>query len=75
MQIPLQITFEGGLPSSDALRARIEREAEKLERFHDGIIGCRVAVIGRPHRRRRSCSRRRAALKASRTVTKASSWA
>ncbi len=52
MPFPLQIAFEGGLPPSDALRARIEREADKLERFHDGIIACRVAVIGRPGRRR-----------------------
>lgn len=52
MQIPLQITFEGGLESSEALRHRIEREAEKLERFHDRITSCRVAIIGRGHRRR-----------------------
>jgi cold shock CspA family protein/ribosome-associated translation inhibitor RaiA len=52
MQIPLQITFEGGLEASDALRARIEREATKLERFHDRITSCRVAVIGRGGRRR-----------------------
>lgn len=52
MQIPVQVTFEGGLETSDALRARIEREAAKLERFHDRITSCRVAVIGRGHRRR-----------------------
>ncbi|MDE2488339.1 MAG: HPF/RaiA family ribosome-associated protein [Alphaproteobacteria bacterium] len=52
MQIPLQVTFEGGLEGSDSLRARIEREAAKLERFHDRITSCRVAVIGRPGRRR-----------------------
>ncbi|MFN4175701.1 cold shock domain-containing protein [Phenylobacterium sp.] len=52
MQIPLQITFEGGLDASEALQRRIEREAEKLERFHDRITSCRVAVIGRAHRRR-----------------------
>jgi len=52
MQIPLQVTFEGGLEASDALRARIEKEAAKLERFHDRITSCRVAVIGRGHRRR-----------------------
>jgi len=52
MQIPLQITFEGGLEASDALQQRIEREARKLERFHDRITSCRVAVIGRAHRRR-----------------------
>lgn len=52
MQIPLQVTFEGGLEPSEALRTRIEREAAKLERFHDRIVSCRVAVIGRGHRRR-----------------------
>lgn len=52
MQIPLQITFEGGLETSEALRQRIEREAEKLERFHDRITSCRVAIIGRSHRQR-----------------------
>lgn len=52
MQIPLQITFEGGLEASEALQHRVEREAAKLERFHDRITSCRVAVIGRGHRRR-----------------------
>jgi cold shock CspA family protein/ribosome-associated translation inhibitor RaiA len=51
MQIPLKIDFEGGLTSSDALRARIEREAAKLERYSDRITTCRVAVIGRSGRR------------------------
>jgi cold shock CspA family protein/ribosome-associated translation inhibitor RaiA len=52
VQIPVQVTFEGGLAASPALLARIEREAAKLERFHDRITSCRVAVIGRGHRRR-----------------------
>lgn len=47
MRVPLQITFEGGLEPSDALRARVEREADKLERVSGDIISCRVAVIGR----------------------------
>jgi len=47
MQIPLKIAFEGGLTATDALRARIEHEAGKLERFSDRITACRVAVIGR----------------------------
>jgi cold shock CspA family protein/ribosome-associated translation inhibitor RaiA len=51
MQVPLNITFEGGLTASDALRARIEREAGKLERFSHRITACRVAVIGRSGRR------------------------
>ncbi|MGZ3273336.1 MAG: cold shock domain-containing protein [Caulobacteraceae bacterium] len=44
MQIPLKIAFENGLDPSDALRARIEQEAEKLEQFSRNIIGCRVTV-------------------------------
>jgi cold shock CspA family protein/ribosome-associated translation inhibitor RaiA len=52
MLIPLQITFEGGLEPSEALQRRVEHEAEKLERFHDRILTCRVAIIGRPGKRR-----------------------
>jgi cold shock CspA family protein/ribosome-associated translation inhibitor RaiA len=50
MQIPLKIAFEGGLTSSDALTARIEREAAKLERFSDRITACRVVIRGRSGR-------------------------
>lgn len=52
MPIPLEITFESGLTPSDALRRRIGKEAEKLEKFHDRIVSCRVAVKGRSHRRK-----------------------
>jgi cold shock CspA family protein/ribosome-associated translation inhibitor RaiA len=52
MPIPLEITFEGGLTSSEALRRRIGKEAEKLERFHARIVMCRIAVKGRSHRRK-----------------------
>lgn len=52
MIIPLEITFENGLKSSVALRRRIGKEAEKLEKFHHGILACRVAVKGRSHRRK-----------------------
>jgi hypothetical protein len=44
MKIPLQVTFEGCEPL-EAVRAVIEREAERLEKHNHGIIGCRVAVI------------------------------
>lgn len=50
--IPLQIAFEGGLTASEALQRRVEQEAERLERFHDHIISCRVAIIGRSGKRR-----------------------
>jgi cold shock CspA family protein len=52
MQIPLKIAFEGGLTSSEALIARIEREAEKLEQFSDRITACRVVMVGRSGRHR-----------------------
>jgi ribosome-associated translation inhibitor RaiA len=53
MPFPLKIEFEGRLTSSEALRARIEREAEKLEKYTDRINACRVAVIGRSGHRRK----------------------
>ena len=43
MQIPLQITFHD-LAQSDAIEAEIRERAEKLERFHEHIIRCRVTV-------------------------------
>jgi cold shock CspA family protein len=44
MQIPLKVAFEDGVEPSEALVARIEREATKLEQFSRQIIGCRVTV-------------------------------
>jgi hypothetical protein len=44
MQIPLQISFENAEPS-EAVRAAIEREVERLEKYQHHIIGCRVAVV------------------------------
>jgi ribosome-associated translation inhibitor RaiA len=51
MQIPLQVTFEGYDPS-EATRAAIEREVERLEKHNRHIIGCRVAVIAPSHKHR-----------------------
>jgi cold shock CspA family protein/ribosome-associated translation inhibitor RaiA len=51
MPIPLQITFKDMDPSP-AIEARIREKAEKLERFHDRIVGCDVTVEA-PHRRHR----------------------
>jgi len=48
MQIPLEISFRNMDPSA-AVEARIREKAEKLERFHDRIIGCTV-VVEAPHR-------------------------
>ena len=47
MQIPLQITFRDMEPS-DAVEAKIREKAEKLDRFHDHIMSCRV-VVEMPH--------------------------
>ncbi len=48
MQMPYEITFEG-MAASDAVRARIEKEIDKLERFHDRITSCHVAIIAPRH--------------------------
>lgn len=52
MNIPLQITFSNMTPS-DAVRARVEELAAKLDRFHERIMSCRV-VVRAPNRRQRS---------------------
>ncbi|HXQ12756.1 MAG TPA: HPF/RaiA family ribosome-associated protein [Caulobacteraceae bacterium] len=51
MQVPLKVTFEGGLEPNPALEARIEREARKLEQFGERITACHVALIGRSRHR------------------------
>lgn len=51
MQIPLQITFRHMEPS-EALENWIREKAEKLERFYDRIISCRV-VVEAPHHQHR----------------------
>jgi ribosomal subunit interface protein len=50
MQIPLQITFQN-MESSAAVEAKIREKAEKLDRFHEHIMACRVVVepIGQHH--------------------------
>ncbi|HKJ10602.1 MAG: HPF/RaiA family ribosome-associated protein [Gammaproteobacteria bacterium] len=47
MQLPLQITFRD-IPPSDAVEARVRQMAEKLDRMHERIMGCRV-IIEAPH--------------------------
>jgi ribosomal subunit interface protein len=49
MQIPLEINFRHMEPSA-AVEANIREKAEKLERYFDRIISCRV-VVEAPHRR------------------------
>ena len=51
MDIPLELAFHNMTPS-DSLRSAVEREVERLERFYNHIVGCRV-VIEMPHKRHR----------------------
>lgn len=51
MQIAPEITFEGS-DSSDAARAQIMREIERLETHNHRITGCRVKVIAPSHKHR-----------------------
>jgi ribosomal subunit interface protein len=48
MMVPPEIVFEG-MDSSDAVRARVEKEVAKLERFHERITSCRVVVEAPSH--------------------------
>lgn len=49
MQITLQLTFEG-IESSEAARAAIGHEVDRLEKHNRRIIGCRVTVIAPSHK-------------------------
>ncbi len=48
MEIQLQITSRN-IHLSDAIRSEIQKKAEKLDKFYDRIIRCRV-VVESPHR-------------------------
>ena len=48
MDIPLELSFHN-MDSSDALKAAVREHVNKLEQFHDHIIGCRV-VVELPHK-------------------------
>ena len=48
MQLPVQITFRN-MGHSDAVEARVRERAEKLDRFSDNIMSCRV-VVEAPHK-------------------------
>ena len=48
MPVPLQITFRD-FDSSDAVKARVEEEAEKLGRYYPRIVSVRV-VLEQPHK-------------------------
>lgn len=51
MQIPVQVSFRD-MPVSDEIEATCWQEAEKLERYFDRIIGCRI-VVSQPHQQHR----------------------
>lgn len=48
MKTPLEVVFRN-LERSDAITARVEEKAERLEQFFDHILRCRV-VVEAPHR-------------------------
>ena len=48
MDIPLEIAFHNVEPS-DALKAAVRQHVARLEKYHDHLIGCRVA-IEMPHK-------------------------
>jgi cold shock CspA family protein/ribosome-associated translation inhibitor RaiA len=52
METPLEISFHN-MQTSDAVEADIRRYVDKLEKIHDRIIGCRVAVE-KQHRQHRT---------------------
>ncbi len=43
MQLPLQVSLHG-IAASDALQNAIREKAEKLERFYEHIVSCRVVL-------------------------------
>ena len=43
MQIPVQVSFHG-IEHSDALYNAIREKAEKLDRYYEHIVSCRVVV-------------------------------
>lgn len=52
MQVPLEISFQNSEPS-EALRTEIEKQAKRLEKFHDHITSCNVTVIAPQTRHRK----------------------
>src|SRR4030067_3607981 len=43
MQIPVEITLRD-IPHSEAVETRIREKIEKLDRFHERVMSCRVTV-------------------------------
>ncbi len=51
MQIPLQISLRG-VAHSDALYGSIREKAEKLERYYERIMSCRIVLELAAHHKR-----------------------
>ena len=47
MQLPLQVTFRN-MPRSDAVETKIRERADKLDKFYNSIMSCRV-IVEAPH--------------------------
>ena len=52
MQVPLDITFQNSEPS-ETIRSEVERQAKRLEKFHDRITSCHVTIVAPTMRRRK----------------------
>ena len=48
MELPVQITYRG-LDSTEALSDLIRKESDKLDKFFDRIVACRVLVEREQH--------------------------
>src|SRR5437660_11734727 len=51
MQVQLDIPFQNSEPS-EAIRSEVEKQAKRLEKFHDRITSCHVTVIAPTMKRR-----------------------
>lgn len=52
MQIPLQVSLHG-IAHSDALYSAIREKAERLDRYYDHLMSCRVVLeLGGRHKRK-----------------------
>src|SRR3984893_5146720 len=51
MQVPLDITFRNS-ETSEAIRSEVEKQAKRLEKFHERITSCHVTVIAPTMKRR-----------------------
>jgi ribosome-associated translation inhibitor RaiA len=51
MQVPLDITFQNSEPS-ETIRSEVEKQAKRLEKFHDPVTSCHVTVIAPTMKRR-----------------------